>query len=105
MLRRVRVESSPVAHASEQYGFSRPTYYQARASFEAAGIAGLVPKKRGPRGRHKLNRDVLAFLERQLIAGQPIRARELARLVRQELDLDLHPRTIERALRGKKTSK
>lgn len=103
MLRRVRVEHVPVAHAAEQYGLSRPTYYQASANFDQAGIAGLVPKKRGPRRRHKLTREVLTYLEQQRVAGQPLRARELARRVRQRFDLDLHPRTIERALNGKKT--
>jgi transposase len=102
MLRRVRVESASVTHVAEEYGFSRPTYYQARAGFDKAGIAGLVPKKRGPRGRHKLNAEVLAFLEGQLVPGQPTRARELAKLVRQEFHLDIHPRTIERVLGGKK---
>ena len=102
MLRRVRVESAPVTRAAEEYGFSRPTYYQARAGFDEAGIAGLVPKKPGPRGRHKLSEKVMAFLERQLIPGQPIRARELAKLVRQEFHLKLHPRTIERVLGAKK---
>jgi hypothetical protein len=68
-----------------------------------AGIAGLVPKKRGPRGPHKLRGEVLAFVEQERIEGAPIRARELARRVRQEFDLDVHPRTIERAVAGKKT--
>ena len=103
MLRRVRVENAPVTDVAEDYGVSRPTYYQARASFDEAGIAGLLPKKRGPRGRHKLSEEVLAFLERQLVPGQSMRARELAKLIRQEFELDVHPRTIERALRGKKT--
>lgn len=104
MLRRVRVEHVPVAHAADQYGLSRPTYYQARAAFDQAGIAGLVPKKRGPRRRHKLTGEVLTYLEQQVVAGQPLRARDLARQVRQRFDLDVHPRTIERALTGKKTS-
>lgn len=105
MLRRVRVENVPVAHAAEQYGFSRPTYYQANAHFNEAGIAGLVPKKRGPQRRHKLTGEILTFLEHQLTAGQPIRARQLATRVRQQFDLDIHPRTIERALSGKKPLK
>lgn len=103
MLRRVRVEAAAVTQVAEEYGFSRPTYYQARASFGEAGIAGLVPKKRGPRGRHKLSGEVLAFLERRVVPGQPIRARELARRVREEFKLDVHARTIERVLGGKKT--
>lgn len=103
MLRRVVVENASVSHAVEQYGVTRPTYYQAKANFDKAGIAGLVPRKRGPRGPHKLQGEVLAFIARQIIPGQPIRARRLAMLVRQAFDLEVHPRTIERALNGKKT--
>jgi hypothetical protein len=32
-----------------------------------------------------------------------VRARELARLIQQKFDLNIHPRTIERAVAGKKT--
>jgi len=34
-----------------------------------------------------------------LVSGEPVRARELARLIRDELDIEVHPRTIERALK------
>jgi transposase len=103
MLRRVSVEKASVTEASDEYGVSRPTYYQAREDFEDAGIAGLVPKKRGPRGPHKIQADVLAFLRAQIVPGEPIRARELARLILEEFGLDVHPRTVERAVSGKKT--
>jgi transposase len=103
MLRRVSIENASVTAASEEYGVSRPTYYQAKTSFEEAGIAGLVPKKRGPRGPHKLQGEVLAFLERRLVPGEPIRARALSRLIRKEFGLDVHPRTIERVVGVKKT--
>jgi transposase len=103
MLRRVLVENASVTDAAGEYGISRPTYYQAKASFDGAGIAGLVPKKRGPRGPHKIRGEVLAFLEKRLAPGEPIRARELATLIRKELGLDVHPRTIERAVHVKKT--
>ncbi len=103
MLRRVTVDNLSVTDAAAEYGVSRPTYYQAKATFEEGGIAGLVPKKRGPRGPHKLQGDVLALVEKQHVPGEPIRARELAKTIRQELSVDIHPRTIERALAGKKT--
>ena len=103
MLRRVGVERTSVTQVTAQYGVSRPTYYETKASFEGSGVAGLVPKKRGPRGPHKLQGEVLAFLEQHLSPDQPIRARTLATLIRQEFDLTVHPRTIERAVRGKKT--
>jgi transposase len=103
MLRRVSVENASVTGATEEYGVSRPTYYQTKASFDKAGVAGLVPQKRGPRGPHKLQGEALAFVEQQLVPGEPVRARELASLIQQKFDLNIHPRTIERAVAGKKT--
>jgi transposase len=104
MLRRVSVENASVTSATEEYSVSRPTYYQTKASFEEAGIAGLVPRKRGPRGPHKVRGAVLAFVQEQLVAGEPIRARQLAKQIRKRFDLDVHPRTIERAVAVKKTA-
>jgi transposase len=103
MLRRVSVDNVSITDATDEYGVSRPTYYQARGNFDSAGISGLVPKKRGPRGPHKLQGEILAFVEKQHLEGEPIRARELARAIREEFSVEVHPRTIERALGGKKT--
>ena len=103
MLRRVSVDQASVMEVADEYGVSRPTFYQARADFEDAGVAGLVPKKRGPRGPHKIHSDVLIFIRSKLAPGEPIRARGLATLVQKEFGLDVHPRTIERAIGGKKT--
>ncbi len=104
MLRQVSVENASVTNVSGDFGVSRPTFYQARSDFDGAGIAGLVPKKRGPRGPNKLQGEILAFLKFHWTPGQPIRARELAVLVRNQFGLDVHPRTIERAIVGKKTT-
>lgn len=103
MLRRVSVENASVTDAAQEYGVSRPTYYQAQANLKKTGIAGLVPKKPGPRGPHKIQGEVLEFLKKQLVPGEPIRARTLSALVRQKFGLDVHPRTIERVVRGEKT--
>jgi len=103
MLRRVSIENASVSAATGEYGVSRPAYYQTKANFDRAGIAGLVPQKRGPRGPHKLRGEALAFVQQQLVAGAPLRARELVKLVQQKFDLNIHPRTIERAVSGKKT--
>jgi transposase len=98
MLRRVLVDDVPVGQAADEYGFSRPTYYQAKANFDGEGIAGLVPKKRGPHGAHKLRGHVLEFIRRVHVPGDPIRARELAVRIREDFGVEVHPRTIERAL-------
>src|SRR5215813_15557059 len=62
MLRRVRVEGISVKQASSDFGFSRPSFYQAQSAFEREGLPGLVPRKRGPHQAHKLTGEVLAFL-------------------------------------------
>jgi transposase len=103
MLRRVRVENATVTEAAKEYGFSRNAFYHSNARFDEAGLNGLIPEKRGPRGPHKVNAEVLNFLRNNIEEGKPVRARRLAMLVRQEFGLDIHPRTIERVLSGKKT--
>jgi len=105
LLRRVLVEKASVTDAAQEYGISRPTYYQAKVGFDQAGIAGLIPKKRGPRGAHKIQGEVMAYVRQQLTPGEPLRARELAMLIQNEFGLEVHPRTIERAVGEKKTPK
>ena len=62
MLRRVERDGQSVTGAAASFGFSRPSFYQALAAFEQAGLAGLVPHKRGPKQAHKLTEPVMAFL-------------------------------------------
>lgn len=65
MLRRVSIENASVTDATEEYGVSSPTYYQNKANFDKGGVAALVPRKRGPRGPHKLQGEALAFVDQQ----------------------------------------
>jgi transposase len=103
MLRRVQAEGQSVRAAASAFGFSRPSFYQAQAGLARDGLAGLVPKKRGPRGGHKVTADVVAFLRARLASDASLRATQLAQLVHEHFALRVHPRSIERALaRGKK---
>ena len=103
MLRRASVEKASVTEVSEEYGVrGRPTIRPRRISTKAA-LPELVPRKRGPRGPHKIQGEVSAFLRAQISPGEPIRARELAKSLQKEFGLDVHPRTIERAVGAKKT--
>jgi len=105
LLRCVLVDKASVTEATEAYGISRPTFYQAKENFERAGIAGLAPRKRGPHGPHKIHGEVMAFIEEHFVMGEPIRARQLAALIQNKFGLDIHPRTIERTVLKKKTAK
>ena len=104
MLRRVETDEVTVTQAVAEFGFSRPSFYEAKANFEQGGIAELVPKKRGPRGAHKLRDEVVDYLMEFVVAGQPIRAPDLAGKIREKFGLDVHPRTIERAVNRRKKS-
>src|SRR5690349_24735330 len=54
MLRRVQSDGQPVNRAAAAFGFSRPSFYQAQATFQQGGLPALIPHKRGPRQAHKL---------------------------------------------------
>jgi len=102
MLRRVRVDGKPIRRAAEDFGFSRPSVYQAQAAFDRAGLPGLLPAKRGPRGAHKMDDAVMAFVREQLLSDPAVRAAGLAQRIRARFGIAVHPRTIERALRRQK---
>src|SRR5438270_11807467 len=53
ILRRHNAEEMSILGAAAAFGVSRPTFYRARAAFKRAGLAGLLPSRRGPRGGHK----------------------------------------------------
>jgi transposase len=98
MLRRVRAEGASVTEAAAGFGMSRFSFYQARAAFDEAGLPGLSPKKPGPRGRHKLRPEVVAFVRDELANDPSLEARDLPDRVRARFGLRVHRRTIERAL-------
>jgi transposase len=97
MLRRAQREGEPVSQAAADFGFSRVSFYQAQAAFAEAGLPGLVPKRRGPRGAHKLTEEVMAFLDQVRAERPEVSSRELAARVQEQLGRSVHPRSIERA--------
>lgn len=102
MLREVHVDGLPKAQAAARFGLSRPTFYQAESAFAKAGLAGLLPQPRGPKGAHKLTDEVMDLIAAHLAEQGPVGARRLARLIETEVGITVHPRSIERALARKK---
>lgn len=102
MLRRVGQEGMRVSEAASAFGFSRPSFYKARADFDAEGVTGLAARKRGPHSPYKLTEEVVAFVG-QLRTGAPsLSAAALAERVLERFGKPIHPRSIERALSGPK---
>jgi hypothetical protein len=88
MLRRVRTEGQSVIKASAAFGASRPTFYKAQSDLDRAGLVGLLPAKRGPRGPHKVTPEVTRFIEEMVARGD---AQRLAERIADRFGL--HPRT------------
>ena len=104
MLRKVHKDGEPVVRATASFGFSRPSFYKSSREFEREGITGLLPQKRGPRSRHKLTDDVLAFVEGLCNVEHPPGIPALLDEVEKHFGIRVHRRTLERALKqpGKK---
>lgn len=102
MLRRAREERQPVSRAAAAFGFSRPSFYAAQASFEAAGLAGLVPQRPGPRRAHKLTEPVVEALVAAIAADPSLDSAALAGLVEERFGIRVHRRSVERALERRK---
>ena len=98
MVRRVRVDGTPVTAAAAAFGFSRPSFYEAAAAVDQDGFGGLVPAKPGPRRAHKLTDEVIAYA-RQLRESDPgIGSARLADAIAVTFAIRVHPRSVERAL-------
>ncbi len=100
MLRKVRVEKKTISDVAADFGFSRPSFYQTKEVFENQGVAGLIPKKRGPRAPHKINEQVLEFVQSLMASEEGITLQELAKRVETELGVKVHPTNIARRLKA-----
>lgn len=98
MLRQVHVDKRAVSRTAKEFGFSRPSFYQAEFTFEQGGLSGLLPQKRGPRNGHKLTPEVMKFVAEQQSVEPSLSFAQLAELVQQNFQVKVHPRSIERQL-------
>jgi transposase len=103
MLRRVKQDDWSITRAAAAYGFSRPSFYEAQSEFEHTGLAGFIPEKRGPREAHKLSGEVIEFIEQCRNQDSALKTTDVVRLVKERFGIDVHRRSLERALsRSKK---
>jgi transposase len=102
MLRRHNVEGASIVDVATNFGVSRPTFYQAQAAFQQAGLIGLLPKHRGPKEGHKLSAEVIEHV-RTLRAAEPsLTTVACVQAVQEKFGIKVHRRSLERALVSKK---
>ena len=98
MLRRVEIDKAPITQAAAAFGLSRPAFYQAQHAVAQQGLPGLIPRKRGPRGAHKLTPAILEFVLQQRSDLPSLTIAELISRIQQRFGVVVHRRTIERHL-------
>lgn len=102
MVRAVRAEQLPITHGAVRFGLSRPACYKAIKAFDEDGLPGLLPERPGPRRPHKLTPEVVAFLSDASARDPSLSMDELAQMAREQLGVDLHRRSVQRALASQK---
>jgi Helix-turn-helix domain len=93
MLRAHLAGHVPVTAAAAAHGYSRAAFYLVAASFEQAGMAGLLDERRGRRGPVKLRAEITEFIRSAPAASGAVLAEQVA----DRFGVALHRRTIERA--------
>ena len=103
MLRSAQKEGTGILKASETFGFSRITFYKTCKAFKECGLAGLLPKKKGPRRAHKLSDEVMDFVGQLLEQKPEMKPDVIRQKIKDHFGLSVHKRSIERAIeKGKK---
>lgn len=96
MLRAVVKGGTRVTDVTDEFGFSRKTFYQINKVFEDGGLNALMPKKPGPKGPNKLHGKVSGFIDSYVSDNKNAKAKEIAEQLEKVLGVRIHPRTIER---------
>jgi len=102
MLRSAQKDDVRIQQASKTFGFSRITFYKTEKAFKKSGLAGLLPRRKGPRRAHKLTGEVMEFVS-QLIEQKPdIKSDVIREEIKDCFNLSVHKRSIERAIEKSK---
>jgi len=100
MLRRHRIDGQAVSAVARSFGFSRQAFYITDAHFRTQGLAGLLPRRRGPRRAHKCTDEILDFVEQW---GQTADGKQtVVEAVRRRFGVRINARSIERAMKRRK---
>jgi len=102
MLRRHTAEQMSILEAAAAFGVSRPTFYQAQASFQRSGLAGLLPARRGPKGGHKLTGEVLDYVASLRESEPQLTTVQCVKAIQERFAMTIHRRSLERALARRK---
>lgn len=102
MVRRHQIDGIAISEAAAAFGVTRPTFYKAQNALQAAGLAGLLPGRRGPKDGHKVSAEVVAFAIELKAAKPEMTTSQCLDAVEARFGVKVHRRSLKRALARKK---
>jgi transposase len=102
MVRRHQVDGIAISEAAATFGVTRPTFYKAQSTLQTAGLPGLLPSRRGPKGGHKVSPEVIAFVADLKAASPAVTTSQCLEAIEARFGVKVHRRSLERALVRKK---
>ena len=102
MVRRHQVDGVAISEAAATFGVTRPTFYKAQSALQTAGLPGLLPSRRGPKGGHKISAEVIAFVAELKAASPELTTSQCLEAIEAHFGVKVHRRSLERALARKK---
>jgi transposase len=102
MVRRHQADGLPISEVATVFGVSRPTFYKAQNALAVAGLTGLLPQPRGPKGGHKISAEVVAFVDALKAATPDLTLPQCVDAITVRFGVSVHRRSLERALARKK---
>jgi transposase len=102
MVRRHQVDGAAISEVASAFGVSRPTFYKAQGALEMAGLTGLLPGQRGPKGGHKISAEVIAYVAELKAENPELTTPQCLDAIEEHFGVKAHRRSLERALARKK---
>lgn len=102
MVRRHHADGVSISDVAAAFGISRPTFYKAQSTLADAGLAGLLPRPRGPKGGHKISAEVVAFVTGLKAETPDLTTPQCLGAIAARFGVRVHRRSLERALTRKK---
>ena len=99
LVRDCKQDTKTLSEIARAFGVTRLTVYRLIENFENYGLAGLLPKQRGPKGASKVTFEILSFVNRLVIEDPDKSKTELLDEIREKFGVKLHRRTLEKALK------
>src|SRR5436305_15091452 len=104
MVRRHQVDGVASSEAAATFGVTRPTFYKAQSALQTAGLVGLLPSRRGPKGGHKISAEVIAFVSDLKAASPELTTSQCLDAIAARFGVKVHRRAWSGRWRAKKTT-